>query len=160
MIDSRRHGSTRQGELGSAVYVDRAAILGCNRQRVDNKIAAVKKALDHVGLQCPNLELSGKDQVFCRLEFDSETGRIRVPNARIWKLRLALLHVFEKGTVTGSQLRRLVGHYTWAALLRRESLSILAATYRFIDLAGDREWRLWSSVRRELRWAVMLLPFL
>ena len=83
-----------------------------------------------------------------------------MPPARIWKLRLALLHVLEKGKITGSQFRRLVGHYTWAACLRRESLSILASTYRFIDLAGDREWRLWGSVRRELRWAVTLLPFL
>ena len=150
-----------EGEfVGSAVYVDGAAILGCDVDKVDSKIAAVKMALDQVGLQCPNLELSGKGQVFCGLEFDSETGRIRVPPARIWKLRLALLHVPEKGKITGSQLRRLVGHYMWAALLRRESLSILAATYRFIDLAGDMEWRLWGSVRRELRWAVTLPPFL
>ena len=56
---------TEGGELGSAVYEDGAAILGCDVSKVDSKIAAVKMALDQVGLQCPNLELSGKDQVFC-----------------------------------------------------------------------------------------------
>ena len=52
-----------EGELSGAVYVDGAAILGIDGDKVDSNIAAVKEALDQVGLQCPNLELSGKDQI-------------------------------------------------------------------------------------------------
>ena len=89
------------------MYVDGAAILGCDVNKVDNKIAAVRMALEPDLAQCQNVELSGKGQVFCGLEFDSETGRTCVPPARIWKLRLALLHVLENGKITGSQLRRL-----------------------------------------------------
>ena len=51
--------------------------------------------------------------------------------------------------------------YTWAALLRRELLSVPHAVFRFIERAGDHTWKLWGSVRRELRWmgALLVLAF-
>ena len=50
----------------------------------------------------------------------------------------------------GDQLRNLVGHITWAMLPRRAALCVLAATYRSMELAGDRERTGWGAVLREL----------
>merc|ERR1712085_177725 len=55
----------------------------------------------------------------------------------------------------------LVGHATWAMLLRRPSLSVLGATYAFILAEPSvRPRLLWKSVRRELAQVAAILPLL
>ena len=51
-----------------------------------------------------------------------------------------------------------MGHLTFAALLRRELLSCFQAGYAFIRKKYLVHCRLWPEVRRELFWAVSLLP--
>ncbi len=63
-------------------------------------------------------------------------------------------------TVTGLRLASLVGHWTWALLLRRPALCVLQQCYRYIRVADFRQFTLWPSVRRELHMLVSLLPLL
>ena len=52
----------------------------------------------------------------------------------------------------------IIGHLSFCFLLRREFLSILSAVYGFARKATGMRMTLWSAVRRELRWAVAVLP--
>ena len=62
-----------------------------------------------------------------------------------------------------SFLERLVGHYTFAMLVRRESLSVFSQVYRVISTlrAGRRcDRSAWRAARAELEMASSLLPLL
>eukprot|EP00974_Lingulodinium_polyedra_P088815 8609449-Lingulodinium_polyedra.AAC.1 len=54
-------------------------------------------------------------------------------------------------------MAKLLGHYAWSALVRREALAVRSAVYGFMDVAGEREVALLPSVRRELRWMAALV---
>ena len=54
-------------------------------------------------------------------------------------------------------LAAVVGHLTWAFLVRRPLLSILWQSYRFMRALGRRVGRLWPEVRAELATAKDLL---
>lgn len=53
-----------------------------------------------------------------------------------------------------------MGHLTWAALVRRESLSIFTSIYAFIRRCYFASHALWPSLQRELRQFSALLPLL
>ena len=77
------------------------------------------------------------------------------------KLARSTLFLLSSAFVTGTQLARLVGSWTWCMLLRRSSLCVLQHTYRFIAVAQElRSFTLWLSVRRELECLLCLLPLL
>ena len=98
-------------------------------------------------------------QNFTGLTFERRRGRICLSRDRVWKLRQAIRHVLSVGWASGDELRIIIGHYTWSCLLKRCLLSIFSSVYKFISKAGDRRWRVWPSVRRELWHACVLLPF-
>ena len=53
-----------------------------------------------------------------------------------------------------------LGHVTWACLLRREALAFLSSCYAFVEAAKGEVMPLWDSVRREL-WQIRChLPLL
>ena len=79
---------------------------------------------------------------------------------RAWRLRLAILEVLRRRALDGLRMRRLLGHFTWCAMLRRELLAIPSACYRFVTVAGGAPMRLWPSVERELRWMAALVPLM
>ena len=68
------------------------------------------------------------------------------PGIAFWRLRLGILHVLQVGKITGEQMERLIGHVTWAMMLRRESLAILGSVYAFIRVAWENPTPLWSAV--------------
>ncbi|CAK0875165.1 unnamed protein product, partial [Prorocentrum cordatum] len=87
---------------------------------------------------------------------DFETGRISVSQSRIWKLHLALLEIAERGCSSGDDMLPLLGHYTWAAILRRCLLGVFHGAYRFARAAGSRRW---PEVFTECRVAAALIAF-
>ena len=44
-----------------------------------------------------------------------------------WRLRLALKEVVSRRVISGQRLSRIIGHYTFRELLRRELLSALGS---------------------------------
>ena len=89
--------------------------------------------------------------------FDGNAHQIRLSWTRVWRLRYAIEYVLKRGFASGHDIQVLLGHITWAVLLRREALSILSSCYAFARL-GDGDVRLWASVSCELRQIVSLLP--
>ena len=76
---------------------------------------------------------------------------------RRWKLRQAARAVLARPFLTGEQLEVLLGHYTFAFLLRRCCLSVFRASYTHVQRYYKQRRRLWSSVQRELETAASLL---
>ena len=159
LVEDRRVPPCLASEVGSAVYVDGAAIIGLHDQVVEKYAVKVLDQLNAAGLLCHDIENHGEEQIFTGLDIRQD-GIIRVQPKRAWRLRLALVHVLQKGRVSGDDLRCLIGHFTWCALLRREALSLVSSVYAFMSAAGPHTWTLWASVRRELRWMAALIPLL
>ena len=70
---------------------------------------------------------------------------------------MAVKYILDRGVASGHDIQVLVGHITWAMLLRREALAILSSVYAFARL-GTELVRLWETVRCELRQVADLLP--
>ncbi|CAK0812350.1 unnamed protein product, partial [Prorocentrum cordatum] len=136
---------------GVAVYVDGVFAIGCDPASVSSTIEQAHQRLEASHLKCKGVQSDPWDQKFTGLNFDFETGRISVSKGRIWRLRLALLEVTERGYCSGDDMLSVLGHYTWAAILRRCLLSVFHSAYRFARAAGPRRWRLWPEVATECR---------
>ncbi|CAK0801273.1 unnamed protein product, partial [Prorocentrum cordatum] len=145
-------------EPGAAVCVDGVAAVGADLEAVEAGGVAVAKQLEERGLQVKGVEGPSDSQTFAGMVFDRTSGRISLSRERIWRLRAALLFAADQRYLTGRQMRRLVGHYTWSATLRRELLGVFSV-YAWAEKAGDGRWRLWPSAEREIRQAAALVAF-
>eukprot|EP00974_Lingulodinium_polyedra_P045916 4402268-Lingulodinium_polyedra.AAC.1 len=54
----------------------------------------------------------------------------------------------------------ILGHVTWALLVRREALAFLSCCYAYVEAAGSRRCRVWPRCLAELGRASALLPLL
>ena len=102
---------------------------------------------------CTGVELLGLD--FCGVSF---TYGLRPDKLA------AMVHFtwqfLSRPTVTGLEVASLVGKWTWAALVRRPVLSVLASVYRFINIAKKRPFVMWNSVQFELTILASLAPIM
>ena len=71
--------------------------------------------------------------------------------SRLWKIRLSFQCILDRGHARGSDLLQLIGHYSWAVLLRRELLSIFHSVYAFINAHYHDRADLWPEVCSEMR---------
>jgi hypothetical protein len=94
------------------------------------------------------------------LEVDGHELRVSLSAEKASRLVSATRHLLRIGVCSGFLLASVVGHWTWAMLVRRPSLSVFSAVYRFIAKFGGKVRPLWRSVRRELRTAMGLMPLL
>ncbi|CAK0792247.1 unnamed protein product, partial [Prorocentrum cordatum] len=159
LVHERKVIPDLEGETVAAAYVDGVAVIGSKYDAVVSQLETVHGAFNAAGLQCKEMEPPSDHQKFTGLIFDRESGRISLGRSRMWKIRQALLCQASQRYATGKELASLVGHFNWAALLRRPLLCIFQSTYRFIKKAGDSRWRIWPEVIRELRVAAALVPF-
>ena len=93
-------------------------------------------------------------------DIDGRSGTIRLPSDSQHSLVRATISALRADTMTGLQLAHIVGRWTWVMMLRRPTLAVLQQVYRFSRLAQGRRFTVWSSVRRELRMLLSLLPLL
>ena len=91
-------------------------------------------------------------------KFGDNSAEVTMTPRRLWKLRLAVVELLSQGWATGKLLEKIVGHLTFASLLRRELLSCFQATYVYIKKCYHVHSRIWPQVVRELKWACSLLP--
>ena len=91
-------------------------------------------------------------------KFSDTAAQVTMTPRHLWKLRLGVLELLSQGWATGQLVEKLLGHLTFASLLRRELLSCFQATYVFVKKCYHVHSRLWPQVVRELKWACSLLP--
>ncbi|CAK0801338.1 unnamed protein product, partial [Prorocentrum cordatum] len=145
-------------DAAAATYVGGAAAFGSRRAAVMTGAKRVEEALLNDHLLCKGVEALQASQKFTGLTFDQETATISLSPARLWRLRLGLRELADRGSCSGDDLQ-VLGHFTWAALLRRGLLSIFTMSYKFADWAGPRRRRLWKGAITELRAASALIAF-
>eukprot|EP00969_Alexandrium_andersonii_P238035 10506761-Alexandrium_andersonii.AAC.1 len=63
---------------------------------------------------------------------DGSKGVIECSRRRRWRLRKALSHLLATGVASGRELAAVLGHFTFAALVRRPVLSSISACYAYI----------------------------
>ena len=122
-----------------------------------------KKAFDSLGaLGLPFHEIQDDQRVVNNigLELDGNAATCRLSSVKRWRLRLAERAIRRRPFLSGAQLEVLIGHFTFAMLLNRPTLSIFRAVYDFIRKCYHSVRRLWPSVVRELRLAAGTLSFL
>ena len=134
---------------------DRVAMEAAQQQYVSVMIAAGLPpksskivAPTSSGLECLGVMVNGN------------TGEGGVAVHKLHKLRNDTLSLLHRGVASGDELSKLVGRFIWCMLVRRPSLSIFSATYRYILVSRHRSFTLWPSVRKELYAAAMITPLL
>lgn len=100
------------------------------------------------GVDCVGLEVHGRDHTV-GLSIQKLVG--------LCDDTIALLR---RHSCTGDELARLMGRWTWACLARRPTYAVFNSVYRFIQCARHRMFSIWSTVRKELRTIVGLVPLL
>jgi len=80
--------------------------------------------------------------------------------AKLARLVNDTLYLLDSGVATGDEMRSLLGHWTWALLVRRPALSVLSSVYKFVECARSRLFSIWRSVRNELLCLCGLAPLL
>lgn len=94
------------------------------------------------------------------LVVNGRRGRLELPAEKCTQLILATQSLLSIGECSGHTLSKVIGHWTWFALVRRPALSVFNAAYQFTVSAGARVRRLWPSVRRELMVICDLAPLI
>ena len=149
------------GRVAWFVYIDDCVLVGLSRQDVERQLQHLMTLYDRFHLRvklskvvhatCDPVEVLG-------LEFDGVRLQFGLAPAKLAKLLLFTDHLLAEGQCTGKQMEQLVGRYVWAAMARRPLLACFQAVYRFMRCAGNKTYRLWPSVRAELRAIVNLAP--
>ena len=140
-------------------YVDNFLCLSQDGSLAREMAERVDSALQERGLPTHEVETSIGG---CALgwEFSDSQPRVHLSRARLWKYRLALQELLKSGRCSSRTLEKVVGHLTFAGLVRREFLSVFQASYVYMRKGYGERAVIWDSVRRELRWACALLPLL
>ena len=136
-------------------YVDNFVALSQEAGLVGKVAELVGTELNKRGLATHPVDLSNETLGWC---FGDSVAEVRMTARRLWKLRLAIGELISQGWASGRLIERVVGHLTFAALLRREILSCFQAVYVFIRKQYRVHCRIWPEVVRELKWASSLLP--
>ena len=135
LMDRHRAPAVTRDSICFGVYVEGVCAVDCDRPKVLSAIVAVKATLDAAGLQCSEVEADTSRQVFTGLQLDHETEILSLAS-RIWRLRHGLEFAACQKQLTGDQVAKLIGHITWSCLLRRPTLSLINAGYRFARTDG------------------------
>lgn len=116
-------------------YVDNFAGFSLVQQTATASVERTAAAATQAGLVCHPVE-EGAEQELLGVHWSGRVGRVSITPKRLWKLRFGILHALKIGALSGEQMRRLIGHASFAALLRRCSLRALSSVYAFVEQCG------------------------
>jgi len=85
---------------------------------------------------------------------------IRLSPTKMKKLIGQTIYLLHKQQCSGTELARLLGHWTWAIMLRRPALAVLQNAYIYVNRYKGRQHTLWPCVRHELDALIGLAPLL
>ena len=92
------------------------------------------------------------------LGYHLQRNVLRAQNDRYDTLRAWVRDLERRGWAFPREVEKVVGKLTHIFLLQRFALSVFAVVYAFAKKCGHRRARLWPSVLRELRFAIVLVP--
>ncbi|CAE7463997.1 unnamed protein product [Symbiodinium sp. CCMP2592] len=139
-------------------YVDNFVCIGTAKDQVEALAAAGVQALRDKGLVVHEVE-SGEGNIKV-LGWCFQGKKLRPLSHRVWRLIAAIRFLLDRGTCSGKQLEKVLGHATFIALGRREALSVFGESYTFVRTHYEQNHRFWPSVRRELLIWTSIAPLL
>jgi hypothetical protein len=145
------------------VYIDDLILFGTDEGLVRAKQLEYIEAVERIGFVVKRSKvcLPSRFGVECLgLEVDGTNHTVGVSVPKLDQLRCDTFALLNSGRCTGEDMAIIVGRWTWACLAFRPALAIFNAVYRFIQCAGVRYFRIWSSVASELRVMIGLAPLL
>jgi len=146
-----------------SMYIDDCGIFSTDRALCQQLQSDYIRMCADVGLPLKMSKVhppcsTGVDVIGVRVHGKSHT--VGVDSAKLAVLVDATLDVLARGEATGDEMQSIVGHWTWAVLVRRPVLSVLCSVYKFIATAKSRSFTIWDSVRNELVCLCGLAPLL
>ncbi|CAK0810182.1 unnamed protein product, partial [Prorocentrum cordatum] len=146
-----------RSDTAAAGYVGNFYVFGHDASLVTQRRDDVSAVLRGWGLTVHEETDASPDAVLVELR----QGRwLSIKRRNLWRLRAALDTVLRRGCCSSKMLEVLVGHITWACLIRRELLCVLSSVYPYMAAGLPTTSRLWPSVRQELWLVRSLLPLL
>eukprot|EP00971_Amphidinium_carterae_P343868 6483901-Amphidinium_carterae.1 len=121
-----------ENEPAHLVYVDNYAVMGTDCEKVRTMASAVYEHLTGAGLQVHEVEGPGTQVECLGWQIDGKNGVVAPTRRRLWKLKLVLQTVLQRGRLRGKDLEKIVGHATFVLLVHRPALALLSAVYPFI----------------------------
>ena len=109
-----------KNNVAHAQYVDNYLCASRNRQYVRSDANAHQAGLEKANMPCHDLEDGVSFAKFAGLELDGVALTARVSWRRIWILYFGITYVLTLSELSGAQLECMLGHITWAMLVRRE----------------------------------------
>ena len=106
-------------------YVDNFVAFSQESGKARALAEMVGAALNRHGLPTHDVEASKGMETLGWL-FAADHPTVRITNKRLWKMRLATLELIRRGRGSGRLIERLVGHFTFAGLIRRGFLSVFS----------------------------------
>ena len=139
-------------------YVDNFVCIGTAKEEVEALAAAGVQALRDKGLVVHEVA-SGEGNIKV-LGWCFQGKKLRPLSHRVWRLIAAIRFLLDRGTCSGKQLEKVLGHATFIALGRREALAVFGESYSFVRTHYEQNHRIWPSVRRELMIWTSIAPLL
>jgi hypothetical protein len=161
-IASQQSGFVVDDVVRLIVYIDDVVWAGRSRNAVQRRLDGY---LSHMAGRGFTFKLAKVTKPCLRLEalgldLDGRHHCVALAAPAMQRLINTTRAICAAGEVSGLQLASVLGRWTWAMLVRRGSLAVFAAVYRFCAIAGSRTFALWPSVRAELLAAANLAPLL
>eukprot|EP00959_Pyramimonas_sp_CCMP1952_P044471 929372-Pyramimonas_sp.AAC.1 len=116
-------------------YVGNFVSIGNDAEAVRSAVARVMTELKRRGLAVTREEhLGDREGEYAVLGWSvTAAGRLSASASRLWRARLAVRGLLRRGRASGRDLERVLGHVIFVTLARREGLSILEASFRFVQ---------------------------
>eukprot|EP00973_Karenia_brevis_P080377 11151153-Karenia_brevis.AAC.1 len=116
-----------------------------HREYVDNFVAfsrhggGARKTAEEVRVELmrsglpTHLVTAGQGLTTLGWSFESFAPLVGASPRSLWRIRLGIDELLCRGACTGNQLAAVFGHFTHKAMMRRELLSILNVSYKFVE---------------------------
>jgi hypothetical protein len=145
------------------VYIDDLLLFGLNSEEVGKVQQSYLDALWFHNLppKLSKVVRPTSQPVECLgMEIDGRAHTVGLAVPKLQRLCAMTLELIQMGSCSGESMERLLGGWTWACLACRPALAVFSAVYRFVQLAGRKEFAIWNSVQNELLTIVALAPVL
>ena len=153
-------GQVSEGRAIHAEYVDNFFVCGTDREFVQQSFDCMKGVLELWGFAIHEVTDAQPIVEGLGLRFDGAEKRVMLTSHRVWKLRLSAIALGRlRGPPPPKWIEKIVGHFTFAMMVRREALSIFSSVYKYIR-ASQPGPDLWHRARDEIVQASALLPLL
>ncbi|CAE7706879.1 unnamed protein product, partial [Symbiodinium necroappetens] len=135
-------GQVSEGRAIHAEYVDNFFVCGIDREFVQQSFDRLRGILESWGFAIHEVTEAQPIVEGLGLRFDGAERRVTLTSQRVWKLRLSAIALGRlRGPPPPKWIEKIVGHFTFAMMVRREALSVFSSVYKYIRASPCEQWR-------------------